>query len=178
MHLGKLLLFYLTLLFNMTSAQVLNSSGAVLKVFSNVAEARIFIDSQDYGSMLNGEITINNLSLGQHQLLLLAEGYDTFVSTFELQANNSLEVTVTLGELIILTPENAAKSNLTIKSELDSGKVFINGYYYGGITNGEKRIINLNAGTHRLTVVAPDYQPYVAEVKLPEGEIVLNLNFN
>ncbi len=178
MCLEKQLFFCLILLVNVTFAQVINSSEATLKILSNVSEAQIFVDSQDYGKLSNGELIIYNLPLGQHHLLLLAKGYDTFASTFELQANSFLEIKINLGELIVTTPVNVAKSNLTIKSEVESGKVFINGYYYGDIISGEQRIINLNSGAHRLTVVTEEYKPYVAALNLSSGEVVLELRFD
>ncbi len=174
---SRKIFFCLALLFSISLAQTITYS-TTLKILSSVAETRVFIDSKDYGSTSNGEIAIDDLTVGKHQLLLLAEGYDTFTSTVELQEDSYLEIKVSLGKLVVTGLANAAKSNLTIQSEVDGGKVFINGYYYGDIINGEKRIINLNSGANRLTIVTKGYEPYITELSLPTGEAVLSLNFN
>ena len=176
MYLGKIL-FCLTLLSSVALAQTITHS-TTLKILSSVAGTRVFIDSKDYGSTSNGELVIDNLTVGEHQLLLLAEGYDAFTGSVELQEDSYLEIKVSLGKLVVIGSANAAKSNLTIQSKVDGGKVFINGYYYGDIVNGEKRIVNLNSGANRLTIVTEGYEPYIAELSLPTGEAVLNLSLN
>lgn len=165
----------LILLFNLALTKVLVSESTTLTIISNVP-ARAFIDGKDYGVVQEGQIVIENLPLGEHLLVLVAQGYDTFASTFELY--NKLELKIDLGKLTLVTPENVAKSNLTIRSEVNGGKVFIDGYDYNGIENGEKRIVDLDAGKHRLTIIIEGYEPYIAEITLPAGESIFTFNFD
>jgi Domain of unknown function (DUF4384)/PEGA domain len=67
-----------------------------LRVRANVGGAIVFLNGQQAGTIPNGtgELTLNNLPTGTHELVVLAPGFRTFVSDFSVRGGQTTDVSV------------------------------------------------------------------------------------
>lgn len=67
-----------------------------LRVRANVGGAIVFLNGQQAGSIPNGsgELTLNNLPTGTHELVVLAPGFRTFVGDFSVRGGQTTELSV------------------------------------------------------------------------------------
>ena len=82
------------------SEQTVNATLASLQGFlivrSNIYGARIFVDGQDYGAIPEGkgQGRIDDLSVGKHQLTVVAKGHVTFIEDFTIRPGETTEISV------------------------------------------------------------------------------------
>jgi Domain of unknown function (DUF4384)/PEGA domain len=67
-----------------------------LRVRANVGGAVVFLNGQPAGSIPNGsgELTLNNLPTGTHELVVIAPGFRTFVGDFNVRGGQTTELSV------------------------------------------------------------------------------------
>jgi hypothetical protein len=67
-----------------------------LRVRANVGGAIVFLNGQQAGSIPNGsgELTLNNLPSGTHELVVVAPGFRTFVGDFTVRGGQTTELSV------------------------------------------------------------------------------------
>ena len=74
----------------------LRAQEGSLSIRANVGGARVFIDGQERGTIANGtgRLTVNNLSSGEHEVVVVAPGFVTFVDTIRIRSGETTEVRV------------------------------------------------------------------------------------
>jgi hypothetical protein len=67
-----------------------------LRVRANVGGAVVFLNGQQAGSVPNGsgELTLNNLPTGTHEIVVIAPGFRTFVGDFTVRGGQTTELSV------------------------------------------------------------------------------------
>ena len=71
-----------------------------LIVRSNIAGARVFINGNEVGTInSNGNLTVQGLPIGSHELVLIAPGYRASVQTFSINGGQTTTVTANLTRL-------------------------------------------------------------------------------
>ncbi|MDZ7704781.1 MAG: PEGA domain-containing protein [Trueperaceae bacterium] len=77
-------------------AELVRSRGQ-LTVQSNLTGARVFINGDQVGTTGgNGNLTVGDLPVGFHQVVVLASGYNAFVTEFEIRAGQNTTVSASL----------------------------------------------------------------------------------
>ncbi len=123
------------------------------------SNAQVFLDGSFRGMT---PITINQVSVGTHTLLLRLSGYQDFQTTFTLSSGEHRTANVTLQRDL---PQDG-----TVKIQVDpfDARVSINGVDYGPA--GGELTLTLHAGTHSLSVTRSGYNPYNVSFTLSGGE--------
>jgi Domain of unknown function (DUF4384)/PEGA domain/Carboxypeptidase regulatory-like domain len=67
-----------------------------LRVRANVGGAVVFLNGQQAGTIPNGtgELTLNNLPTGTHELVVIAPGFRTFVGDFNIRGGQTTDLSV------------------------------------------------------------------------------------
>jgi hypothetical protein len=67
-----------------------------LRVRANVGGAVVFLNGQQVGTVPNGtgELTLNNLPTGTHELVVIAPGFRTFVGDFNVRGGQTTDLSV------------------------------------------------------------------------------------
>ena len=134
------------------------SRGRVRVVVPNVPEAEIFLNSQ---SVAHGALTRDNVPDGEVVVLVRAPGYDDFTQRCAVTAAQPCEVTAQLtraaqfGTLHVTAPG------------LSNAQVFLNDETQGRPLGDLARV---PVGAVRVTVRADNYEPWVREVTVREGD--------
>lgn len=76
-------------------AQLVPATGS-LDVRANVGGALVFVDGRQVGTIANGSgrFSLDGLDAGSHELTVIAPGFRTYVTTFEVRSGRTSEVTV------------------------------------------------------------------------------------
>jgi hypothetical protein len=81
--------------------RLVDSGAGRLQLVANVQQAEVYLDGQLAGALWGARLTLDNLALGNHQLVVKAKGYRTL----------EIEVTIdgTNKETLLLEPEAQGK---------------------------------------------------------------------
>ena len=81
---------------NRTVSTQLAALRASLVVQGNVGGALVFLDGRQVGSLPNGtgRLTLDDVAPGSHELVVIAPGFTTYVTTFTASAGRTTEVNV------------------------------------------------------------------------------------
>lgn len=81
---------------NQTVNATLQSRQGSLNVRANVGGAQVFVNGQQVGTVPNGTGLLNvpNLPSGSHELVVIAPGFRTFLSEFQIDGGRTTEVRV------------------------------------------------------------------------------------
>ncbi len=129
-----------------------------LRVQSTPAGAKIFLDGSEVGST---PALLPNLEVGEHNIVIVKEGYSSFSKTVSLAKN------VTASVNAVLTREYGT---LTITSEPANSSVYIDGMPKGTVTGSGLKVAGLGIGVHKIKVSKTGYQPYEVEMTVESGE--------
>lgn len=136
-----------------------------LRVTSNVASARIFIDDpsekgQPWGKSPFGDF----LSIGEHAVLVTATGYEPVTRAIVLDRSQQQELHVDLQRLSV--------GGLRVSSNVAGAAVTLDGMPVGRCDRLEVplELQKLNSGKHRLRVTADGRKPLEAEIDIPRGQ--------
>src|SRR6056297_1802243 len=129
-----------------------------LTVNSQPPNSTVYYDGQIKG---NTPITLNNLTPGMHQIQIKQTGYETFNQQIQI---NSGEHKILNANLNKINPLGTVNINTYPKS----ANVTIDGNYYPN-NNGQVQV-QLNAGTHTLSVSGSGYQSQTMQFSLNAGE--------
>jgi len=74
----------------------LNANRASVVVQANVGGALVFLDGRQVGTIPNGtgRLVLNDVATGNHELVVIAPGYATYVTTFTAQAGREVQLNV------------------------------------------------------------------------------------
>lgn len=81
---------------NRTVSTQLTASRATVIVQGNVGGALVFLDGRQVGTLPNGSgrLTLNDVAPGQHELVVIAPGFSTYVTTFNAASGRTTELSV------------------------------------------------------------------------------------
>lgn len=81
---------------NRTVSTQLTAQRATVVVQGNVGGALVFLDGRQVGSLPSGSgrLTLNDVSSGSHELVVIAPGFTTYVTTFTANSGRTTEVNV------------------------------------------------------------------------------------
>ncbi|MFW6222664.1 MAG: PEGA domain-containing protein [Bacteroidota bacterium] len=129
-----------------------------LTVNSQPPNSTVYLNGQIKG---NTPITLNNLSAGTHQIQIKQTGYETFNQQIQINAGEHKVLNANLDKINHLGTVN-------INTYPKTANVTIDGNYFPN-NNGQVQV-QLNAGTHQLTVSASGYKTQSMQFSLNSGE--------
>lgn len=74
----------------------MRSMQSTVVVQANVGGAMVFIDGSQVGTIPNGtgRLQVSNVQPGSHELVVIAPGFATYVTTFNAQGGGTVELNV------------------------------------------------------------------------------------
>ena len=74
----------------------LRAQSATVTVQGNIGGAMVFLDGRQVGTLPNGSgrLRISDVAPGRHELVVMAPGYATYVTTFDVGAGHDVELNV------------------------------------------------------------------------------------
>jgi hypothetical protein len=137
-----------------------------LRVSSNVQGAYVFIDDDrkqhpPWGTTPHGELISN----GAHTLLVEAPGFDSLHRKLELGHGEQKEIEVQLAR--------QSSGILRVQGTAPELRVQVDEKSVGAWRSGEAPLdVELDAGSHKLTIKAPGYKSYEGMVTIPKGQVL------
>ncbi|PYE55805.1 PEGA domain-containing protein [Deinococcus yavapaiensis] len=149
--------------YNVVAPQAPARTGSIT-VNTNVPGATVYINDREVG---DSGSTFPNLAAGTYRVRISAPGYTDINQTVTVRAGVTVNVNVTL---------QAQRATLTIRSNVNGARVFVNGQEQGVIRNGALTL-TLNRDDYQIVLVAPGYAAGVSQVQVVNGgTITVNLN--
>ncbi len=148
--------------YNTVTAQSANNGSITLS--SNASGANVYLNDRLVGQ--SGS-TFTGLPAGNYRVRVSAPGYGDYTTTVALRAGATLNLNVTLQE---------QRVNLTVRSNVDGARVFVNGRESGNIRGGNLTL-TLTRGDYEIAVIASGYRANVTTAQVRSGgTLTLNLN--
>ena len=135
--------------------------------------AGLWLDGQyiGYVSKIGGKGRLE-LVQGQHELLFKLVGYEDVASTITVEPGTRQEYRLAMTAAAGTTyPEKNETARLRIDVEPESAAIFIDDSFVGRTDSfGKRQGLRMSAGTHRVTIALPGYEPFNAELTLRAGQ--------
>lgn len=150
--------------YDTVTAQAPAPRGGSITLNSNATGANVYLNDRLVGQVGS---TFTGLPAGNYRVRVSAPGYSDYTTTLALRAGASLNLNATLQE---------QRVNLTIRSNVDGARVFVDGRESGTIRGGNLTL-TLQRGDYEVAVIAPGYRANVTTAQLRSGgTLTLNLN--
>lgn len=136
-------------------------AGGILKVYSNVKGARVFLNEQEIGKTP----TIRLLPPGRYRVTLTLQGYETHTEDIRILANRAVTINAQLAKVV---------GSIEVSANVDGAEVYLDGARAGATPN--VRLKDLPAGTYQIEVRKPGFSPYTGRIAVkPNVRLVLKV---
>ena len=143
--------------------QVLDGS---ISVYCNQGNARIYLDgSYQKRTSANKSVEIKNVRKGYHELLITKDGYQDWISTIMIVANQTRMVSA------YLVPEIKYYGSITVYCNVSGAKIFVNGTYKTTTSSSQPKILEeLKEKEYEITLIKDGYRTWVEDIWVYIGE--------
>ena len=135
--------------------------------------AGLWLDGQYVGSVsdLGGKGALA-LVPGQHQLIFKLIGHEDVASTVTVEPGGRQQYRLAMTPVSGATyPDKGTTAQLRIDVKPEAAAIFINDAFVGRTDRfGNRQGMRLSAGTYRVTIALPGYEPFNAEFALRAGQ--------
>jgi hypothetical protein len=136
----------------------LGGQGGTVRVLSNVADAKVFLDGTDMGKV---PVDIKDVKPGEHVIEVKAAGYVTREERVSVNAGSAAVLKLDLNP-----GGDAGGGKIKVVSAVPEADVFIDGAAVGKVPQ-EK---DLSAGEHFVVVKLPGYKNFEQKVRIEPGK--------
>lgn len=136
-----------------------------ISVYCNQGNAKVYLDGNyQRRTYANQSVEIKNVKPGYHELMITKDGYQDWVSTILVVANQTRTVSA------YLVPE-IKYGSLAIYCNVTEAKIFINGTYKAASSSSQPKILEeIKEGKYEITLVKDGYRTWVEDVWVYAGE--------
>jgi len=136
-----------------------------ISVYCNQGNAKIYLDGNyQRRTYANQSVEIKNVKSGYHELMITKDGYQDWVNTILVVANQTRTVSA------YLVPE-IKYGSLAIYCNVTGAKIFINGTYKAASSSSQPKILEeIKEGEYEITLVKDGYRTWVEDVWVYAGE--------
>ncbi|SMB92226.1 PEGA domain-containing protein [Deinococcus hopiensis] len=128
-----------------------------LFVGTNVANATVILNGQRLGS---ANSTFSNVRPGSYPVRVQAPGFRDFTTTVTIRANATTNLNVDFAQATTPAPVVSSDVTLSIRSNLNGARVFVDGREVGAVRNGALNV-DVDPGAHEVVLIAPGYRTFV-----------------
>jgi hypothetical protein len=136
----------------------IGGQGGTVRVLSNVAGAKVFIDGNDMGQV---PVDLKDVKAGEHVIEVKAPGYVSREERISVNAGSAAVLKLDLN-----AGADAGAGKIKVVSAVPEADVFIDGAAIGKVPQ-EK---DLSAGEHFVVVKLPGYKTFEQKVKIETGK--------
>lgn len=137
-----------------------------ISVYSNQGKARIYLDgSYKKRTSANKSVEIKNVRKGYHELLITKDGYQDWISTIMIVANQTRRVSA------FLVPEINYDGSIAVYCNVSGAKIFVNGTYKTTTSSSKPKILEeFRERTYEITLIKDGYRTWVEDIWVYAGE--------
>ena len=137
-----------------------------ISVYSNQGKARIYLDGiYKKRTSANKSVEIKNVRKGYHELLITKDGYQDWISTIMIVANQTRRVSA------FLVPEINYDGSIAVYCNVSGAKIFVNGTYKTTTSSSKPKILEeFRERTYEITLIKDGYRTWVEDIWVYAGE--------
>ncbi|GAF85835.1 unnamed protein product, partial [marine sediment metagenome] len=114
----------------------------------------------------NKSVEIKNVGKGYHELLITKDGYQDWISTIMIVANQTRRVSA------FLVPEINYDGSIAVYCNVSGAKIFVNGTYKTTTSSSKPKILEeFRERTYEITLIKDGYRTWVEDIWVYAGEI-------
>ncbi|MCK5768207.1 MAG: PEGA domain-containing protein, partial [Candidatus Atribacteria bacterium] len=151
---------------NVFVSLVKSSVDGSIVVSCNQGNAKIYLDEKFMRrTIANKSMELKNIEPGYHELLITKEGYQDWVNTIRVAANQTYVVSAFMG------PETSYEGSVAVYCNVSGAKIFINGIYKAVTSSSQPKILEeLRERTYEITIIKDGYRTWVEDVWVYTGD--------
>ena len=136
-----------------------------ISVYCNQGNARIYLDGNyQKRTYANKSVELKNVEQGYHELMITKDGYQKWVSTILVTANQTHMVSAYLVSEINY-------GSLAVYCNISGAKIFINGTYKVATSSSQPKILEeLKEREYEITLIMDGYRTWVEDIWVYSGE--------
>ena len=116
---------------------------------------------------MNKSVELKNIEPGYHELLIAKAGYQDWMNTIRITANQTYSVSV------FMVPETSYEGSVAVYCNINNAKIFINGTYKATTLSSQPKVLGeLKEKTYEMTIIKDGYRTWVEDVWVHAGETV------
>jgi len=137
-----------------------------ISVYCNQGNAKIYLDGiYKKRTSANKSVEIKNVRKGYHELLITKDGYQDWISTIMIVANQTRMVSA------FLVPEINYDGSIAIYCNASGVKIFVNGTYKTTTLSSQPKILEeFRERTYEITLIKDGYRTWVEDIWVYAGE--------
>jgi len=137
-----------------------------ISVYCNQSNARIYLDgSYQKRTSANKSVKIKNIREGYHEILITKDGYQDWMSTIMVAANQTRMVSA------YLVPEISYNGSIAVYCNVSGAKIFVNGTYKTTTSFSQPKILEeFRERTYEITLIKDGYRTWVEDIWVYAGE--------
>ena len=136
-----------------------------ISVYCNQGNAKIYIDgSYQKRTSANKLVEIKNIRKGYHELLITKDGYQDWINTIMVKANQTHMVSA------YLVPE-INYGSIAVSCNVSGAKIFVNGTYKTATSSSQPKILEeFKEKEYEITLIKDGYRTWVEDIWVYAGE--------
>ncbi len=137
-----------------------------ISIYCNQGKARIYLDGiYKKRTSANKSVEIKSVGKGYHELLITKDGYQDWISTIMIVANQTRRVSA------FLVPEINYDGSIAVYCNVSGAKIFVNGTYKTTTSSSKPKILEeFRERTYEITLIKDGYRTWVEDIWVYAGE--------
>jgi len=136
-----------------------------ISIYCNQGDAKIYLDgSYQKRTYANKSVELKNVERGYHELMITKDGYQDWISTMMVTANQTHMVSA------YLVPE-INYGSIAVYCNVKGAKIFLNGTYKTTTLSSQPKILEeLKEREYEITLIMDGYRTWVEDIWVYSGE--------
>ncbi|MEA3453965.1 MAG: PEGA domain-containing protein, partial [Candidatus Caldatribacteriota bacterium] len=137
-----------------------------ISVYCNQSNAKIYLDGKyKKRTSANKSVELKNIEQGYHELLITKEGYQDWISSIMVTANQTYMVSA------YLVPEISYDGSIAVYCNVNGAKIFVNGTYKAATSSSQPKILEeFKEKEYEITLIKDGYRTWVEDIWVYPGE--------
>jgi hypothetical protein len=137
-----------------------------VSVYCNQGNARVYLDgSYKKRTSANKSVEIKKVGEGYHELLITKDGYQEWISTIMIVANQTRMVSA------FLVPEINYNGSIAVYCNVNGAKIFVNGTYKAVSSSSQAKILEeFKEKEYEITLIKDGHRTWVEDIWVYAGE--------
>jgi len=137
-----------------------------ISVYCNQSNAKIYLDgSYKKRTSANKSVEIKKVGEGYHELLITKDGYQDWISTIMVTANQTYMISA------YLVPEISYDGSIAVYCNVSGAKIFVNGTYKVATSSSQPKILEeLKEKEYEITLIKDGHRTWVEDIWVYAGE--------
>lgn len=137
-----------------------------ISVYCNQGNAKIYLDgSYKKRTSANKSVEIKNIREGYHELLITKDGYQDWIRTIMVAANQTYMISA------YLVSEISYDGSIAVYCNVNGVKIFVNGTYKAASSSSQPKILEeLKEKEYEITLIKDGHRTWVEDIWVYAGE--------